>query len=96
MKVTGRKKKQVIVLIICLFLAVLLGISLIIYIRTIEKNTMGYRISVYGLDISKLPPLEEAAEKKADEFAKTNVVFEENGNEVLQDDVKRSGDIRWI
>ena len=75
MKVTGRKKKQVIVLIICLFLAVLLGISLIIYIRTIEKNTMGYRISVYGLDISKLP-IEEAEEKIADEFEKTNVVFE--------------------
>ena len=32
-----QEKKQVIVLIICLFLAVLLGISLIIYIRTIEK-----------------------------------------------------------
>ncbi|UWP59362.1 L,D-transpeptidase family protein [Ruminococcus gauvreauii] len=90
MKVTGRKKKQVIVLIICLFLAVLLGISLIIYIRTIEKNTMGYRISVYGLDISKLP-LEEAAEKIADEFAKTNVVFEENGNEVYKTTLKDLG-----
>ncbi len=64
MKVTGRKKKAGHCSDYMSFLAVLLGISLIIYIRTIEKNTMGYRISVYGLDISKLP-LEEAAEKNS-------------------------------
>ncbi|MCH1983276.1 L,D-transpeptidase/peptidoglycan binding protein [Ruminococcus sp. OA3] len=90
MKLTGRKKKQVIVLIICLSLAVLLGISLIIYIRTIEKKTMGYRISVYGLNISKLS-LEEAAEKIAAEFEKTNVVFTENGSEVYKTTLKNMG-----
>lgn len=90
MKLTGRKKKQVAVLIICLFLAVLLGISLIIYIRTIEKKTMGYRIAVYGLNISKLP-LEEAAEKIADEFQNTNVVFLENGSEIYRTTLKAMG-----
>lgn len=85
-----KKRKQSIFLKICIFLIVLLCMLLLIYKKHIDEKTMGYRISVSGVNISKLP-LEEATEKVLDKFNKTTVVFSEQESEAYKATLKEIG-----
>lgn len=90
MKLKNKKKKQIVILIISFLLVVFLCLFLIIYKRIIDKKTMGCRISVYGLDISKLH-IDQATQKIADEFQEMEVVFVENGSDVYKTTLKDMG-----
>jgi len=90
MKSGQKNRKKMILLGICFLIIVLLFVSLIVYEKIIDEKTMGNRISVYGLEISKLP-LEQAAEKISDKFLDTEVAFYENGSEVYKTTLKKLG-----
>ena len=90
MNLKNKKKKQIVILTISILLVVFLSLFLIIYERIIDKKTMGCRISVYGLDISKLP-IDQATQKIADEFQEMEVVFVENGSDVYKITLKDMG-----
>ena len=62
---------------------VLLGIGLFAYIHMGDSSTLGRKISIFGLDVSKLT-VEEAQQKIADTFQSKAVVFEDDGGEVYR------------
>ncbi|MCI8327906.1 MAG: L,D-transpeptidase family protein [Lachnospiraceae bacterium] len=70
-------------LFVCLLCIVFFFVWFQIHRKRVEKETMGYRISVYGLDISKLTPI-EASEKIAKTFRDKKVVFLEKGKEIYR------------
>ena len=59
-KVTRKNKK--IILGACVGTAVVLAVGLGVYIYTADHNTLGRKISIYGMDVSKLT-VEEAEQK---------------------------------
>jgi len=90
MKNGQEKRKKMILLKVGISLIILLCVSYVIYEKVIDEKTMGCRISVYGLNISKLP-LEQAAEKISEIFSETEVVFYEEGSEVYKTTLKHLG-----
>lgn len=90
MKSGQKNRKKMILLKVCVLIIVLFCVSLIIYEKIIDEKTMGNRISVYGLEISKLS-LEQAAEKISDKFSDTEVIFYEKDSEVYKTTLKKLG-----
>lgn len=80
-KVTRKNKK--IILGACVGAAVVLAVGLSIYIYTADHNTLGRKISIYGMDVSKLT-VEEAEQKILNGFQEQKVDFEEDGAEVYE------------
>ena len=89
-KIRLSRKTQKIVLAVCLVAVVLLSAGLFLYIKISDTNTLGRRISVYGLDVSKLNA-EEAVQKILNTFLSREVVFEEDGEEVFRTTLKELG-----
>lgn len=79
--VTRKNKK--IILGACVGTAVALAVGLGIYIYTADHNTLGRKISIYGMDVSKLT-VEEAEQKILNGFQEQKVDFEEDGAEVYE------------
>lgn len=80
-KVTRKNKK--IILGACVGTAVVLAVGLGVYIYTADHNTLGRKISIYGMDVSKLT-VEEAEQKILNGFQEQKVDFEEDGAEVYE------------
>lgn len=80
-KVTRKNKK--IILGVCVGTAVALAVGLGVYIYTADHNTLGRKISIYGMDVSKLT-VEEAEQKILNGFQEQKVDFEEDGAEVYE------------
>ena len=65
-KALNRKKLKVI-LVICIVMIVTAGIGLAVYIHHVDTVTLGRKVSVYRLDVSKLT-VEEAQQKISEAF----------------------------
>ena len=89
-KQTISRKTQKIILGICIAAVLILGIGLFAYIHMVDSTTLGRKISIYGLDVSKMT-VEEAQQKIADTFQSKAVVFEEDGGEVYRTSLKDLG-----
>lgn len=84
------RKTQKIILGICIAAVLVLGIGLFAYIHVVDANTLGRKISIYGLDVSKMT-VDEAQQKIADAFQNKKITFEEDGKEVYQTTLKDLG-----
>lgn len=84
------RKTQKIILGICIAAVLVLGIGLFAYIYVVDANTLGRKISIYGLDVSKMT-VDEAQQKIADAFQNKKIIFEEDGEEVYQTTLKDLG-----
>ena len=89
-KLTISRKTQKIILGVCIAAVLILGIGLFAYIHIVDGNTLGRKISIYGLDISKLT-VEQAQQKITDAFQNREVSFEEDGNEAYRTTLKNLG-----
>ena len=72
------KKRLKIVLIVCIVVALTAGIGLAAYTYHVDTTTLGRRISIYGLDVSKFTA-EEARKKITETFQDSTVNFKEDG-----------------
>ena len=81
LKITRKSKK--IILGICVTAALALVVGLFSYIYVADHNTLGRKISVYGLDVSKLT-VPKAEQKILKSFQNRKVVFQEDGAEVYE------------
>lgn len=84
------RKTQKRMLAVCIVAALILGIILFVYIHMVDTQTLGRKVSVYGLDVSKLT-VEQAQEKIQAVFQDRQVVFEENEEEVYRVSLKELG-----
>lgn len=75
------KKKLKVVLALCIAAVVIAGIGLLTYIHHVDTTTLGRKISVYGLDVSKLT-VEEAQRKISETFQNKTVTFNEDGEDI--------------
>ena len=75
------KKRLKIVLIVCIVVALTAGIGLAAYTYHVDTTTLGRRISIYGLDVSKFTA-EEARKKITETFQDSTVNFKEDGENV--------------
>ena len=78
----SRKSKKII-LGVCVGGMAALVVGLFVYIHIADTNTLGRKISIYGVDVSTLT-VEKAEEKIQQDFESRKVVFRENGNDVYQ------------
>ena len=78
----SRKTKKII-LGVCVGGMAALVVGLFAYIHIADTNTLGRKISIYGVDVSTLT-VEKAEEKIQQDFESRKVVFRENGNDVYQ------------
>lgn len=81
LKITRKSKK--IILGICVTAAFALVVGLFSYIYVADHNTLGRKISVYGLDVSKLT-VPKAEQKILKTFQDRKVVFQEDEAEVYE------------
>lgn len=81
LKITRKSKK--IILGACIGAAVILSVGLFTYVYVSDHNTLGRKISVYDLDVSKLT-VEKARQKILDTFRNRKVVFKEDGQDVYE------------
>ena len=72
-KALNRKKLKVI-LVICIVMIVTAGIGLAVYIHHVDTVTLGRKVSVYRLDVSKLT-VEEAQQKISEAFQNKTITF---------------------
>ena len=72
------KKRLKIVLIVCIVVALTAGIGLAAYTYHVDTTTLGRKISIYGLDVSKFTA-EEARQKITETFQDSTVNFKEDG-----------------
>lgn len=84
------KKTLKIILGVCVGAAVALVVGFFAYIHVADTNTLGRKISVYGLDVSRLD-VEEAKQKIMTTFQNKKVVFNENGSDVYSLTLKDLG-----
>ena len=84
------KKKLKAILIICIVVIVAAGIGLITYIHHVDTVTLGRKVSVYGLDVSKLT-VEEAQQKISEAFQNKTITFHEDGDEVYSVSMEQLG-----
>lgn len=78
----SRKTKKI-MLVICIVAAMLLGIGLFLYIHMIDTQTLGRKVAVYGIDVSKLTA-DQAQEKIQTAFCGRQVVFKEDEEEIYR------------
>ena len=72
-KALNRKKLKVI-LVICIVMIVTAGIGLAAYIHHVDTVTLGRKVSVYRLDVSKLT-VGEAQQKISEAFQNKKITF---------------------
>lgn len=89
-KSTISKKTLKIILGICIAAAILAVAGLFGYTYMADHNTLGRKISVWGVDVSRLDA-KQAEEKIAAEFANRPVSFQENDKEVYNTTLKDLG-----
>ena len=75
------KKTLKIILGICIAAAILAVAGLFVYTYLADHNTLGRKISIWGVDVSGLDA-KQAEEKITAEFADRPVSFQENDQEV--------------
>ena len=88
-KALNRKKLKVI-LVICIVMIVTVGISLVAYIHHVDAVTLGRKVSVYRLDVSKLT-VEEAQQKISEAFQNKKITFHEDGKDVYNVSMEQLG-----
>lgn len=84
------KKKLKVVLVLCIVASVIAGIGLLVYIHHVDTTTLGRKISVYGLDVSKLT-VEEAQQKISETFQNKIVTLNENGEDIYSTSLAQMG-----
>ena len=84
------RKTLTIVLGICIVAAVVAVAGLFGYTYMADHNTLGRKISVSGLDVSRLTA-EQAEEKIISSFENRTVVFQENDQQVYSTTLKNLG-----
>ena len=84
------RKTRTIVLGICIVAAVVAVAGLFGYTYMADHNTLGRKISVSGLDVSRLTA-EQAEEKIISSFENRTVVFQENDQQVYSTTLKNLG-----
>mgnify|MGYP002767353124 FL=1 len=84
------KKKLKVVLALCIVASVIAGIGLLVYIHHVDTTTLGRKISVYGLDVSKLT-VEEAQQKISETFQNKTVTLNENGEDIYSTSLAQMG-----
>lgn len=89
-KSTISKKTLKIILGICIAAAILAVAGLFGYTYMADHNTLGRKISVWGVEVSRLDA-KQAEEKIAAEFANRPVSFQENDKEVYSTTLKDLG-----
>ncbi len=89
-KSTISRKTRKIVLGICIAAAILAVAGLFGYTYMADRNTLGRKISVWGVDVSRLNA-EQAEEKIVSEFADRSVSFQENDQEIYSTTLKDLG-----
>ena len=88
-KALNRKKLKVI-LVICIVMIVTAGIGLAVYIHHVDTVTLGRKVSVYRLDVSKLT-VEEAQQKISEAFQNKTITFHEDGKDVYNVSMEQLG-----
>ena len=88
-KEKNRKKKIKVILGICIALFLLLG-GVLVYIHKVDTDTLGRKITIYGLDISG-QNVEKAGQTIRKAFQDKKVVFREDGSQVYQTTVGELG-----
>ena len=78
-KALNRKKLKVI-LVICIVMIVTAGVGLAVYIHHVDTVTLGRKVSVYRLDVSKLT-VGEAQHEAAGETGKADLCPILSGND---------------
>ena len=89
-RITISKKTWKLLLGICIVAVLTMGIGLFAYVHVIDTRTLGRKISIYGLDVSKLT-VEEAQEKISRAFLDKKVSFQEDGKEVYNVTLEQLG-----
>ena len=84
------KKKLKVVLALCITVVVIAGIGLLAYIHHVDTTTLGRKISVYGLDVSKLT-VEEAQQKILETFQNKTVILNEDGEDIYNTSLAQMG-----
>lgn len=84
------KKKLKVVLTLCIVASVIAGIGLLVYIHHVDTTTLGRKISVYGLDVSKLT-VEEAQQKISETFQNKTVTLNEDGEDIYSTSLAQMG-----
>lgn len=84
------KKTLKIILGICIAAAILAVAGLFVYTYLADHNTLGRKISIWGVDVSGLDA-KQAEEKITAEFADRPVSFQENDQEVYSTTLKELG-----
>ena len=85
----SRKAKKII-LGACIGGVVVLTAGLFTYIHISDTNTLGRKISIYGMDVSTLTA-DKAEQKLLDAFRSRKVQFKEGGSDVYQTTVSELG-----
>ena len=85
----SRKVKKII-LGACIGGVVVLTAGLFTYIHIADTNTLGRKISIYGMDVSTLTA-DKAEQKLLDAFRSRKVQFKEGGSDVYQTTVSELG-----
>ena len=88
-KALNRKKLKVI-LVICIVMIVTAGIGLAAYIHHVDTVTLGRKVSVYRLDVSKLT-VGEAQQKISEAFQNKKITFHEDGKDVYNVSMEQLG-----
>ena len=88
-KALNRKKLKVI-LVICIVMIVTAGIGLAAYIHHVDTVTLGRKVSVYRLDVSKLT-VGEAQQKISEAFQNKTITFHEDGKDVYNVSMEQLG-----
>ena len=84
------EKKLKVVLALCIAVVVITGIGLLVYIHHVDTTTLGRKISVYGLDVSKLT-VEEAQQKISETFQNKTVTLNEDGGDIYSTSLVQMG-----
>ena len=89
-KEKNRKKKIKVILGICISVFLFLGGGLLAYIHKVDTDTLGRKITIYGLDVSG-QNVEKAGQTIRKAFQDKKVVFREDGSQVYQTTVGELG-----
>ena len=84
------RKTLKIILGVCIGAMAALTVGFFAYIHIADTNTLGRKISIYGLDVSRLSTA-DAKQKILTAFQNKKIVFQENGQEVYSLTLKDMG-----
>ena len=82
-KIKINRKAKKIILGVCIGGVIVLTAGLFTYIHIADTNTLGRKISIYGVDVSTMTA-EKAEEKLLDTFRTRKVQFKEDGTDVYE------------